>query len=88
MQNTKKTSKKPKIPSMEYWNYRVINCDGYHSIHEVHYDKKNKPIMWSEEALIPVGESFEELKSDLLHYMLAIARPVLIIKKNKLYEEN
>ena len=23
---------------MSYWNYRVVNKDGYLGIHEVHYD--------------------------------------------------
>jgi hypothetical protein len=82
--NIKKTQK---IPNINTWNYRVINHGTHYSIHEVYYEK-NKPVAWTEDSVCPVGETFEELKSDLLHYMLAIARPVLIIKKNKLYEEN
>jgi hypothetical protein len=82
----KNTQKKRKIPNITHWNYRVIKDRDFLSIYEVHYNK-NKPIAWTEETTFPSGETLEELKMDLLNYMSAIARPVLIIKNNKLYED-
>jgi hypothetical protein len=84
IKKTQKTTKK--FPDINTWNYRVINHGTHYSIHEVYYEK-NKPVAWSDDAMIPVGEDFEELKHDAINYLLAIARPVLIIKKNKLYEQ-
>jgi hypothetical protein len=81
--NIKKTEK---IPKLNTWNYRVINHGTHYSIHEVYYEK-GKPVAWTEDAMIPVGKSYDEFKEDMFHFFCALGRPVLIIKKNKLYED-
>ena len=84
MKNTKKHSK---IAKIDTWNYRVLNHGDYCAVHEVYYDKKRKIITWTEEAVIPIGDDIGELKKELIYYMLSIARPVLKVKGNKLYED-
>jgi hypothetical protein len=85
--NIKKTAKtEKKFPDINTWNYRVLNHGTHYSIHEVYYEK-DKPVAWTEDAMIPVGETYDEFKEDMFHFFCALGRPVLIIKKNKLYEE-
>lgn len=70
------------------WNYRIINDEGYLSLHEVFYDKKGKPTSWSVEECSPMGETLKEIKHDFKLMKQAFGRPILKVKNNKLYEQN
>lgn len=62
------------------WNYRlvhqVVNDEDVYAIHEAYYDGE-KPISITEESVNPQGETFEELKRDLVYYLKALEQPVL-----------
>ena len=67
------------------WNYRVIrtvyDIEGEElvdfSIHEVYYDTEGKAVMMTEDAVAPAGDTMEEFKDDLIHYMAALTKPVM-----------
>ena len=65
------------------WNYRVIRyrAEGdyteCYAIHEVYYDEYGEPWNLTANAVCPVGETMEELREDLKHYMTALAYPIL-----------
>ncbi len=77
------------------WEYRVIKDSHeseddfyiYYSIREVYYNKKNEINGWSSNSIEPMGETLEELKSDLDHMVKALNKPVLMIQEDKLVEE-
>jgi len=71
------------------WNYRIIkeknkehldldDEDAYFfAIHEVYYDKKEKPITCTVDPVSPSGRSLKELKADMKHYLQALKRPII-----------
>ena len=63
------------------WNYRVIKrlCDRkyYFGIHEVYYNSDGDICIIAEEAIGPMGESFEKLRSEMNHMLSALGKPVL-----------
>lgn len=63
------------------WNYRVIrNCkngEKWHDIREVYYDVQDRPTMTTTTPCHPLGETLEELQSDLTHMCKALELPVL-----------
>lgn len=68
-----------------YWNYRIIekyhkdtDSTTYH-IHEVFYDSKGNIEAWTE-PIEPMGETLEELRSDMNLMLLAFEKPVLTEK--------
>ena len=67
------------------WNYRVVQrveqtCTTY-AIHEVFYGN-GIPKLVTEDAVAPMGESLEELRRDIEHYMLALDKPILDYDKD------
>ena len=67
------------------WNYRMIrhlekDSPGfYFQIHEIYYDKKGKPHMWSAEPMSPGGDTPIELGSDVSLMFAAVTQPALQI---------
>ncbi len=74
---------------MGYWNYRVIRMhhketDTYtYQVHEVYYRKNGKIKGWSESTVSPMGESLNELRSDIQYFSKAFQKPVLREKTKK-----
>lgn len=71
---------------MGHWNHRVIvkeytHEDGYiekfYAIHEVYYDKNNKPEGVTMEGIAIIGDSVEDLKKTLEQMKEACKLPVL-----------
>lgn len=77
------------------WNYRVVRekdrklkgCPQTYSwsIRDVYY-KNNKPYAWGAEPQYPVGETWEEVRMDLLLMMEAFTKPPLKIIKREIIE--
>jgi hypothetical protein len=63
------------------WNYRVvhrvINAKDIYAVHEVYYDEDGLPEMVTEEPVNAQGETYEELVHDVVHYIAALAYPIL-----------
>ncbi len=64
------------------WNYRVIKfcrlgLEEYFEIHEVHYDKDDKPTSYTESASDIVSESLEGIQWHLDRMREALDKPVL-----------
>ena len=84
----------------DYWNTRIIKHTvksklgnqeykaTYYGIHEVYYDKNDKPVMWSSEPIDVTFEDREELESLLKQIKDARSRTVLEEKDNKLIDTN
>ena len=49
------------------------------TIREVYYDDSGKPDSFTDDACFPVGETPEELESDLQMMLLALTKPVLAV---------
>ena len=68
---------------MGYWNYRVIEkhhkeTDTYsYQIHEVYYKKSGKIKFWTELPVSQMGETINELRSDVQYCSKAFQMPVL-----------
>lgn len=83
---------------MGHWNYRIIKCikeakigktdytDVVYRIHEVHYDEQDKIKGWTQDPIHPLGETVDELKSNLEQMMEAFKKPILIKENGKLIE--
>ena len=67
------------------WNYRVLQRtdektgEKTYAIHEVYYDKTGKPEACTEDAVAPMGETPEELREDMEHYLVALKNPILVL---------
>jgi len=65
------------------WNYRVVRAldseTGQLSftIREVYYDKTGAPYNMTQEGMLAYGETFDELRIDLMRQVEALDRPVL-----------
>lgn len=64
------------------WNYRVFRCaeiDGatYYEIRETHYDGSGKVNGWTESGSAPMGDTFNDLSTDLAWAMAALSKPIL-----------
>jgi len=59
------------------WNYRIVVKDGQYNIHEVYYDDKDNPEFFTVDPVGPSGESLEELRGDLEHFLEVLSLPVL-----------
>jgi hypothetical protein len=64
------------------WNYRIIrhNKDTknqYFAIHEVFYNKKDKPILCSKEPIVLLSEEIKGIKWDLNAMKRALKKPIL-----------
>ena len=62
---------------MSYWNYRVVNKDGYLGIHECHYDDDGQVQYLTENAVDVTGDDVEEVKWVLHHMEANLALPVI-----------
>lgn len=68
---------------MSHWNYRIIwkyhkeSDASTYQIHEVYYDDKNMIEGWTQSPVEPMGESLEELRNDIAHFLKAFEKPVL-----------
>jgi len=67
---------------MGTWNYRVIKHQPekghvYYAVHEVYYNDDKSMNGHTENAIWPVGETIEELRSDINRMLLALDRPVI-----------
>lgn len=65
------------------WTYRVIQTDTEDGplfrIHEVYTEPKG--LSWTEEAMEPMGETLDELRSDLEAMVRALDEPVLLLSE-------
>ena len=63
------------------WNYRVVRrrrvSHDECSVHEVYYDDAGDISSWTENPIIPAGETLEELKEDFSKQLRALELPVL-----------
>ena len=68
------------------WNYRVIHTESKnfsgeiehrYAIHEVYYNKNNEPEYCTENPVGAIGETFGDLKEDLIRYNQAIEKECL-----------
>lgn len=63
------------------WNYRIVrrSFKGHTSyqVHEVYYRPDGTIEGWTENPIIPTGETPEELKQDFSRQLLAFESPVL-----------
>ena len=70
------------------WNTRIIehteNKEKYYAIHEVYYDKNDKPWAWSEEPINLVFEDKESFGEILRQCVEASEKPILKIKNGNL----
>jgi len=71
---------------MTTWNHRVIHkiqtgpqgsSVDYYEIHEVYYNEDGKPTSVTLEAVVPYGESPDELKDDFERMQEAFSKPIL-----------
>lgn len=66
------------------WRYRVIQTDTedclLFRIHEVYTDA-DPGLTWTEEAMEPMGETLDELRSDLEAMLRALDEPVLLLSQ-------
>ena len=66
---------------MSYWNYRIIRRMRDEvitfGVHEVYYSDDSEIEFWTEEPVLPSGESAGELREDVFHFMSAFKYPVL-----------
>lgn len=62
---------------MATWNYRVVETEGVFAIYEASYDDAGNVTGMTAEPVAPMGESLEELRADLEHYLKALAAPLL-----------
>ena len=66
---------------MATWNFRVMKFtqdnEDIYQIHEVHYDEKDNPSMYTENAYTPIGESKLELFKEFQMMLEAFDKPVL-----------
>ena len=61
---------------MSYWNYRVVEKDGFYGIHEAYYDD-DKPTSITQNEMSPHGETLDELKDDVKKHLEALDKPIL-----------
>lgn len=63
------------------WNYRIIRRKKGNAvcleIHEVYYNLDGSIKGWTENSIIPSGETIEELKQDFSKQLLAFESPIL-----------
>ena len=76
----------------DYWNTRIIkhneHGETYYGIHEVYYDKDDKPVMWSDKPIKIVFEDEEELNTILRLILEAKYKTILELKDEELIDTN
>ena len=73
-----------------HWNYRIVaerGKDGsyFYSVRDVYY-KDGNPHSWGAEPQHPIGETAEDVITDLSLMSNASSAPLLVVKGNKLVE--
>ncbi|RFA30017.1 hypothetical protein CAI21_07305 [Alkalilimnicola ehrlichii] len=63
------------------WNYRIVRKQGVLAVFEVYYDEDGKPETCTADPVAPQGETLDELRGDLEHYVAALASPILDIEQ-------
>ena len=70
---------------MHTWNHRVIQkkvkrgfIEQYYEVHEVHYNADGDIVTMTESAVVPYGETIEELKESLGMMLKACEHPILV----------
>jgi len=67
------------------WNYRLVHrwlreeygAPHIYAVHECYYNRTGSPITISLNPIAPIGESLNELKVEMGHYMKALKEPIL-----------
>lgn len=76
---------------MAYWNYRIIKTieqgQPLYRIHEVYYNDNGKIEGWTEEPMLPYGESLDELREDIHYFLQAFREPILKLEERNDKEE-
>jgi hypothetical protein len=67
------------------WNYRIIKQKGVYSIREVVYLKEGEG--WTEDEVSPYGESRDEFRESMKHYLEAVHKPVLVVEDDAIVGE-
>ena len=72
---------------MSRWNYRVIrkhhtevDSVTYH-VHEVYYQEDGSIESWTQEPVVPMGETAEKLREDIRYFLHAFRCPILEVKE-------
>ena len=72
---------------MSHWNYRVIrnhhtetDSVTYH-VHEVYYREGGSIEGWTQEPVVPMGETAEELREDIRCFLHAFRCPILEVRE-------
>ena len=64
------------------WNQRIIRTregeETWFEIHEVYYDAQGQIESWTQEPVLPRGETKAELMNDIAHFVSALRHPVLL----------
>lgn len=55
----------------------TLNAGKTFEIHEVYYDRDGKPSSYTQNPIIPTGDSIPELMGDLTYMMEAFKKPIL-----------
>jgi len=69
---------------MSTWNHRIvqkhelIDDEFYYQVHEAHYNDDNELCAITEQGVIPLGSTVEELEQELNHMLEACKKPILI----------
>lgn len=65
---------------MTVWNYRILRQpNGTLAIHEVYYDNKGNPKLWTSEPVDVGGETLDDLRAELKYMQFALKRPILTV---------
>lgn len=63
------------------WNYRVMRTvsgeETTYGVHEVFYDESGTVIFWTQEPVSPIGDTVEELQTELKRMIEATWKPML-----------
>ena len=63
------------------WNQRIIRTvkggEEWYEIHEVYYDERGHIESWTQEPVLPGGESKAELMNDIAYFISAMRQPIL-----------
>lgn len=72
------------------WNYRVVKYDEqansqseYFAIHEVYYNEDGNIVSWTENPIVPCGDTPEGLEISIISMLSAFNKPVISLKDLK-----
>ena len=70
------------------WNHRVLRHKNkrrvYYAVHEVFYNERGKPWLWTQGPIEVVGETVADIREELTMIQRALATPILEIHNKKL----